>query len=305
MSTLLVSGASGQLGQRVLHHLLHTLQVPPQRVIATTRTPERLVAWATRGVRVRVADFDQPSSLTRAFLGASRMLLISSDAQGPGQRLQQHERAIAEAENVGVTHLVYTSMPDPVRSLVLFAHEHADTEAVLADSRLPGWSVLRNHWYFENLQMLLPGVLARGGKWFSAAGEGLVADIARDDAALAAAHVLAGGFHGRETYTLSGPEALSATQQAQRIAAAIGRSIEVVHVSADDLWRGMAGAGVPKPLAQLLASFDLNTATGHMDQVSGDFERIVGHRPRTLEDWLAANHAQLMAGDGDACANRD
>ncbi len=49
MSTLLVTGASGKFGQRVLHHLLETLQIAPERIIATTRKPEALQAFAQRG----------------------------------------------------------------------------------------------------------------------------------------------------------------------------------------------------------------------------------------------------------------
>jgi|SRR3954470_21623421 nucleoside-diphosphate-sugar epimerase len=49
LDTLLVTGATGHLGQRVLHHLADTLRVPGNRIIATTRKPESLSAWAVKG----------------------------------------------------------------------------------------------------------------------------------------------------------------------------------------------------------------------------------------------------------------
>ncbi len=64
---LLVTGAAGHLGQRVVHHLLHTLGVPAQRVIVTTRQPGKLANLAALGVEVRAADFDDANALAKAF----------------------------------------------------------------------------------------------------------------------------------------------------------------------------------------------------------------------------------------------
>jgi NAD(P)H dehydrogenase (quinone) len=295
MTTLLVTGASGHLGQRVLHHLLDTLNVPAGRVIATTRKPDNLAAWTLRGIIVRGADFDDEASLTRAFQGADRMLLVSTDATMAERRMQQHQRAITAAEKAGVGHVTYTSMPDPKRSLVLFAPDHAASEAALAASKLASWKVLRNHWYFENLFMLLPGVLARGGKWFSAAGDGKMADIARDDVALAAAHELASFSSGKTIYTVSGPEALTTAEQVRLISASIGKPIQLIPVSPENLIRGMVAAGIPEESARLLTSFDANVAAGHMGNVSGDFKKITRRKPRSFADWLGANRATLAS----------
>lgn len=291
---LLVTGASGLFGQRVIHHLLNTLGIEPARIVAGSRTPASLAALASRGVRVVAADFDDAASLATAFAGIDRLLLISTDAlDRPGRRLQQHRAAVAAAEQAGVRHVVYTSMPNPKESAVLFAPDHAGTEDALAASRLPGWTVLRNHWYFENLFMSLPGVLAAGGQWFSAAGEGRLANIARDDLARAAAIVLAGDGEGKTTYTLSGEEALTTSEQAAAIAEALGRPISVIPVPLEGLIQGMVGAGLPPPLAQVFASFDTNTAAGLVGRVTGDYRRITGQAPQRFADWLQANRAAL------------
>ena len=293
---LLVTGASGQFGQRVIHHLLNTLGVEPSRIVAASRKPAALAVLATRGVKVVTADFDDAASLAAAFAGIDRLLLISTDAlDRPGLRLQQHRAAVAAAEKAGVGHVVYTSMPNPKESTVLFAPDHAGTEDALAASTLPGWTVLRNHWYFENLFMSLPGVLAMGGQWFSAAGEGKLANIARDDLARAAAIVLAGDSQGRTTYTLSGEEALTTAEQAAAIAKTLGRPITVIPVPVEGLIQGMVGAGLPPPLAQVFASFDTNTAGGHIARVTGDYRRITGQAPQRFADWLEA-HKGALAG---------
>jgi NAD(P)H dehydrogenase (quinone) len=290
---LLVTGASGHFGQRVLHHLLDTLHVPAERIAAASRKPGALAQWHAKGVTTRAADFDDRASLTSAFAGVERLLLISTDAlDRPGHRLAQHEAAIEAAAKAGVKHVVYTSMPKPEGSPLLLAPDHAGSEAALAASALPQWTVLRNNWYFENLFMALPTVLS-SGKWFSAAGEGRIANIARDDLARAAATVLAATTTGKTKRTLTGAKAYTTGEIAQLVGQTVGKPIEVIQVPVESLVQGMVAHGLPEPLARLFASFDTNTAAGGVADVTGDFTALTGTAPLPLPQWLAANKPVL------------
>lgn len=290
--TLLVTGASGHLGRRVLAHLLETLKVPADRIIATTRTPAALADIAARGVVVRAADFDRVESLAQAFAGAQRMLLISTDAlDRPGVRLAQHRNAIGAAVKAGVKHVVYTSMPQPEGSPVLFAPDHLGTERALASSPL-SWSVLRNAWYFENLFFTLPHLLATG-TWYTAAGEGRIAHIARDDTARAAAAALASSDTANKVYTLTGTEAFTTAEIARLVSATAGKPIQVVPVSDEALVQGMVAGGLPEPVARVFTSLDTNTRLGRMATVTDDFRALTGAEPQGYRAWLAANKAAI------------
>jgi len=297
MSTpdLLVTGAGGKLGQRVLHHLIETYNVPAGRIVAATRKPDSLAAWAAKGVVVRRADFDEPASLASAFAGISRLQLISTDELArPGHRLVQHRAAIAAAEAAGIRHVTYTSLPKAESSAVLFAPDHAGTEAALAASALPEWAVLRNNWYFENLLFALPSALG-SGSWYSAAGEGRIAHIARDDLARAAAASLSGATKGKTTLTLGGATAHSTAEIAALVAKATDRPLAVVPVPVEGLVQGMVSHGVPEPLARVFASFDTNIAQGGLADITDDYRDLTGAEPQKFEDWLAANRTILAA----------
>lgn len=292
---ILVTGASGHLGQRVLHHLLNTLAVPASRIVAASRTPAKLADWAAQGVTIRPLDFEDATTHAAAFAGVERALLISTDAlDRPGRRLEQHQAAIQAMTLAGVQHVVYTSMPNPEQSPLLIAPDHDGTEQALAASGLAGWTVLRNHWYFENLALFLAPALA-SGKWYAADGGQGSADISRDDLARAAAIVLASDETGQRIYTLSGAQALTKADIARRVGAARGKPIEVVAVPLEALVQGMVAAGLPEPLARVFASFDTNTQAGRVAQVTDDFQRITGGAPQSFDDWLAANKAAFMA----------
>jgi NAD(P)H dehydrogenase (quinone) len=105
--TLLVGGGSGFIGRRVVEILLEKKAGP---VIATTRTPEKLADLAKRGVEVRAASFDEPASLAKAFAGADRLLLLSTNLlDGTNARLEHQRAAVKAAVDAGVKHIVYKS----------------------------------------------------------------------------------------------------------------------------------------------------------------------------------------------------
>lgn len=295
MTDFLVTGASGHLGQSVLRHLIDTLKVEPSRIAAASRNPASLSAWAARGVETRAVDFDDDASLDSAFVGVKRLLIISTNAlDAEGTRLRQHKAAVKAAAKAGVGHIVYTSLPNAETSLVTFAPDHAGTEAAIKASSVPGWSLLRNNWYFENLFFSLPQALA-SGQWYSASGQGKLANIWREDQALAAATALSDGFQGQRTLTLSGSKSYTTDEIAALVSKATGKPLAVVHVPLEGLIQGIIGAGVPAPVATVFGSFDAATAAGYLNGDSKDFEALTGRKPRAFEDWLAENAGAFSA----------
>ena len=291
----LVTGASGHLGQLVISNLLETHKIPAQQIIATTRNPEKLANLAEKGVSVRAADFDDTEKLAEAFKGATRLLLISTDAlDRPGHRLEQHRNAIAAAEKAGAGHVIYTSMPNPENSPLLIAPDHEGTEKALATSTLPGWTVLRHHWYFENLFYSLPHAI-KSGTWYTAAGDGKIAHIARQDLANAAAAALASNETAKKIYTISGAKAVTTDEIAKQVSDAVGKPIAVVQVPLEGLVQGMVGSGMPEPIARVFASFDTNTAAGRVADVTADYRKLTGNDNTPFNSWLANNKAAFLA----------
>jgi NAD(P)H dehydrogenase (quinone) len=291
----LVTGASGHLGRSVLHHLLHTSGVAAGDVIAASRKPEQLAELAAQGVQVRRVDFDDAASMETAFADAEKVLIISTDSlDRPGHRLVQHRAAIAAAEKAGVQHLLYTSMPEPANSPLLFAPDHEGTEAAIEASTVPAWTILRNNWYFENVMMSAGPALA-SGHWYSAAGDGKVAHIARDDIgqAIAAALVAAGGE--KKVYTLTGASSYTHRDMAALISAAAGKEITVVDVPVEGLVQGMVGAGLPEPVARVYASIDTMIGHGGLSRITNDFKTLTGREPQRFEAWIESQAPALKS----------
>ncbi len=283
----LVTGASGHLGRSVINHLLTTYNVPAAKIIAASRDTGKLADLAAKGVITRKVDFSETANLKQAFTGAERLLLISTDAMEPGTRQKQHLAAVEAAQAAGVAHVVYTSMPAPETSAVLFAPDHLNTEKALAASSLQGWTVLRHNWYFENLFFSLPQAL-QSGTQYTAAAQGKIAHIARDDLAHADAAALINAT-GKKTYTLSGAEVFTTDDIAKLVSSVTGKSLNVVHVPVEGLVQGMLSAGLPEGMARMFASFDANTAQGGLEGNATDYTTLTGRAPKLFATWLKAN----------------
>lgn len=280
--TLLVTGASGQLGRRVLELLL---QAGHSAIIAATRTPEKLADFAAQGVVVHAADFDDEASLVSAFTGADRMLLISTDAIG--RRLPQQRGAIAAAAKAGVKHVLYTSWVEPNIALPKVMADHHGTERALIESGLD-YTLLRNNLYTDGLLASLPSAIA-SGQLFTSAGDGAIAYVTREDCARAAASALASTQGGHNAYAITGPEALTQTQVAQIASEITGKTITAINLPPEQLKVGMVGAGLPEFVADLLLEFDLAAKQGLAANVSKDVEKLTGRAGMSVRAFLQAN----------------
>lgn len=291
---LLVTGASGQLGAAVLRHLIDTCKVPASTIIAGSRDVAKLSDLASRGVEVRKVDFNDADTLSEAFAGVDRVIIISTDAlDGEGTRLRQHLAAVAAAKSAGIGRIFYTSMPSADDSKVTFAPDHLQTEEAIKASGL-AYTIFRNGWYMENLFMALPQALAHG-QWYSSAGTGKIAHIARDDIARAIAAGIAAPAADNVTYTLTGDTARTTEEIAALTSEVTGKPLAVVHLNDEQLAEGMAGAGVPAPYIPTFVSFDANTREGKIAMVTDDATRLSGAKLTSLKDFLAASKAALGA----------
>jgi len=249
-------------------------------VIAASRTPEKLSEFAKSGAEVRSADFDKVDTLTAAFKGVHRLVLVSTAELSA--RLQQHKNAIQAAEAANVQWVGYTSFIDAAPNDFLGA-SHYFTEVALASSTKLKWTLFRVNLYAEYAATPVPGL----DTIFHASGNGGRAVIARADVALlvSAATVNAEKHYNRLLW-VSGSEALTNDQIAQLYTEILKRPIKAVNLTLEQYKANLIAAGLPAPVAEGYASFEPAAANGRLAIISDDFETIVGHKPTSLKDFI-------------------
>ncbi len=290
--TLLVTGASGQLGRRVVELLL---EKDVGRIVAVTRDPAKLADFASRELEVRKGDFDDLDTLPAAFAGVDRVLIISTDAVGtPGARRKQHTAAVAAAVAAGVKHIVYTSGPAPHPDPdFAIADDHFWTEQAIAGSPV-GWTFLRDNLYAEVALMGLAGAVA-SGKLLTATRGGARGYVTREDCAQVAAAALADGFEGTRILDVTGPAPVTQAEVAAMASEITGRPIEVVDMDVDGVRRALVQFGVPEVYAAMTAFFDREAAYGFYGMATPVVETLTGRPPMSLAAFLEQNRAALAA----------
>jgi NAD(P)H dehydrogenase (quinone) len=281
--TIVVTGATGQLGRLVVESLLDR-GVPAAEIVAAGRSTDKIADLADRGVRVRRIDFTDPATLAEAFAGADRVLLVSSSEVG--RRAEQHRNAIDAAREAGVTLLAYTSIAQAETTTMLLAAEHQATETYLRESGVP-FTLLRNGWYLENYTAQLPVALEHGAI-LGSAGEGRVSAATRADYAAAAAAVLTGEGHEGKAYELGGDHSFTLPELAAEIARQTGTEVAYRDLPVEEYAQVLVGAGLPEQAAAVFADSDRGIARGELLVESGDLSRLAGRPTTSLTDGLAA-----------------
>ncbi|AMB59665.1 NmrA family NAD(P)-binding protein [Microterricola viridarii] len=288
--TLVITGATGQLGTLVIDALLRN-GTPATQIVATGRNEQRLAALRERGVRTAVADYSDRVAFERAFAGAEAVLLISGSEVG--QRVAQHRTVVEAAQAAGVARLVYTSAPRATSSALILAPEHKATEELIAASGIPA-TILRNGWYTENYAGAL-GQAATSGEIVASVGDGRVASASRADYADAAAVVLADASHVGQIYELSGDVAWTHADLAAVATELLARPVTYRNLSPEQHLAALADAGLDAGTAGFVVALDGNIRDGLLAETSGDLARLIGRPTTPLQEGLAPAADEALA----------
>jgi NAD(P)H dehydrogenase (quinone) len=278
---ILVTGATGKLGSKVVDSLLKS--IPASELAVSVRNPEKAEGLRARGVEVRQGDFDRPETLDNAFKDIDRLLIISADGDNE-TRIRQHTDAVQAAERAGVKFIAYTSLANATESKNLMAPPHVATEAAIIKTGIP-YSFLRNNWYLENEIGSIQGALA-GAPWITSAGEGKVGWALQQDYADAAAAVLVGNDHENTVYELSGP-LLTQDELASALGNVLGEKVAVQQVSDEKYAEIMKGLGLPDFVIPIVVGIQESIRNGSLEVESNDFEKVLGRPVTPINEALA------------------
>lgn len=284
---ILVTGATGKLGTKVMEALLKT--VPAEQLAVSVRDTSKAEKLRVRGVEVRQGDFENPDMLEKSFAGVDRLLIISTDGDNE-TRIRQHTNAVAAAERAGVGFIAYTSIAKATESKNFLAPTHQTTEEAIKKTGIP-YSFLRNNWYLENEIPSIQGVLA-GAPWLTSAGDGKVGWALQQEYAEAAATVLAGSGHENTVYELSG-KLLTQEELAAALGSVLDKEVPVQQVDDAAYAEIMKQSGLPDFLIPMLVNIQKGIREGTLEVESEDFEQLLGRPLTPIQEALKKIIAEI------------
>jgi NAD(P)H dehydrogenase (quinone) len=281
---IVITGATGVLNGATAEHLLARL--PAGRLAVVARDLGKARAFADRGVEVRYGDYAEPASLPAAFAGADQLLLVSS-SDPAADAVALHGAAIDAAVQAGVGRVLYTSHQGAARDTPFRpGRDHAATEQLLAESRLP-WTSLRNGFYMHSLEWLL-------GPWretgiIAVPGDGPVSWTSRSDAAEAAAAIIlsGGAYDGPVTITAGGTPTFR--DIAGIVSDITGRAVRLELRDPEDWISSQTAAGTPEFIARFLLGMYQAAADGFFAGTDPLLHTVIGREPQAVRDYLGQN----------------
>jgi NAD(P)H dehydrogenase (quinone) len=283
MEKVLVTGATGQLGSRIVQQLLR--KMPAASIVAGGRKAEKAQKLVEQGVEFRPFDYDAPASLDAALAGVARVVLVSGT--DVGRRVPQHGAVIDAALRAGVKLLAYTSILRATESPLLLAAEHRGTEELLAARRLP-YILLRHGWYNEN-NTNSAKLSIQHGVVQTSAGDGRFSTASRDDYAEAdATLILRGGHEPGQRYELAGSTSFTKQEYAELLSRKSGSKVACMRLTQEEHKAALEKAGLPPPVADIISNSDANAGKGWLFDDSRTLEKVIGRPTTTIEQSLDA-----------------
>src|SRR5215813_10307534 len=211
---ILITGATGNIGTE-LTKLLSAQKVPFRAMVRSSKDVSKLAAL--EGAELVVGDFNEEETVANALKGMERAFLLTNTSE---QAESQQSTFVDTASRAGTKHIVKLSQwAAEANSPVRFLRYHAAVEQKIKSSGL-AYTFLRPNLFMQGL-LAFREPIAKQGKFFAAIGESKITAVDVRDIAAVAAAALTEDSHEGKTYNLTGPEALTHREMADKLSDAL------------------------------------------------------------------------------------
>ena len=282
---ILITGATGNNGQE----LIRQLTAMGHRVRALVRKPAE-AAKLGGNIEVAPGDFDLPETLESALQGVEKAFLLTPVAE---HFVQWQKDFIEAAQRAKIKHLVkFSGMGAHARSASELLKLHAEADEILRSSGVP-FTILQPNSFHQNILSSANTIKAQGVFYWPLKNASQSTVDVRDISAVAAKVFTSSGHQGK-TYVITGPEALTFQQAAEKLSSVLGRKIQYVDVPISAAADGMRNSGMPDwnvhAVSDLLAYF----ATGAAATVTDTVPRLLGRPATSFEQFVKDHRAAFM-----------
>ena len=282
---ILVTGATGKIGTALVEQL--QARKTPFRALAHSETSlERLTAQGVDALRVADLKRADPA----AFAEVDRLFLLTPG--GPEQA--DLERSFIDlARQAGVRRVVKVSALGADDESVSLLGSHRESEAYIRASGLE-YTFLRPNLFMQNLAALDAALVREQRAIFNSAGDGKVSFIDVRDVAATAVAALCGEEHSGQTFELTGREALSYGDVAQKLSEQLEHPVRYVPLD-DEAYRGaLVAAGLSAWYAGGLVDLYRFYREGKAAAVNDAVERVTGRAAGTMDAYLTDNRSAFV-----------
>jgi len=280
---ILLTGATGKAGSLIANEFAQKRE--SVRILVRDRTKAKRLEKVPTAEIVE-GDMSKRSSLGSALKGVNRVLMIS----GPSMDLVETQCTFIDAcKSAGVRHVIkFSGLDARPETTFPFGLMHKKVEEYLESSGL-AWTHLRPTGFMQEYLRETPGIIHEGALYF-ALGDVKLNPIDLVDVAKVGFLLLRDGGHEGAQLPMTGPEALSMAEVADRISRANGRTVRYVAVPPIARRQALIAHGVPPEFADALdRQVEERLKGGLESQVDLSTHKLFNIRPTTFLEFAQRN----------------
>jgi uncharacterized protein YbjT (DUF2867 family) len=286
---ILLTGATGAAGSLIANEFVR--ERVPVRVLVRNRVKAAELEKVPT-VEIVEGDMSKRSTLGPALDGVERVLMISA----PVMDMVETQSAFIDASKAaGVRHVIKFSGLDARPDTTFpFGIMHKEIEEYLEKSGL-AWTQLRPTGFMQEYLRETPSII-QDGTFYLALGDTKLNPIDLADVAKVGFLLLRDGGHEGARLHMTGPEALTMTEMADRISRAVGKTVRYVAVSPIQRRKALLAHGVPLEIADALDKQVEERLTGGVEsQVDLSTHQLFNVKPTTFLEFAQRNAAGFGA----------
>ncbi|WP_426421207.1 SDR family oxidoreductase [Bradyrhizobium genosp. A] len=284
---ILLTGATGLAGSFVMEEIVRTQR--PVRILVRNR---RKVAHLEQVPTAEIVegDMSKRESLRAALEGVTRVLMIS----GPDTQMVEKQCTFIDAcKEAGVRHVIkFSGLDARADSAFRFVRMHKQIEAHLENSGL-AWTHFRPSGFMQVYLREIRDIVG-AGELRLPLGETRLNPVDLVDVGKVGFCLLRDGGHEGAKLDMTGPEALTISEIADRLSQASGRPIRYVSVAPAERRRALLARGISSEFADALdEQLEERLKGGAESRVDLSTHELFGIRPSTFLQFAKRSSAIL------------
>jgi len=299
MTTILVTGATGTVGNEVVKQLVSSSDHNNIVIRAAVHSQDKADNFKIYGKSVETVnmDYNKSETIADALNHVDKLFLLTLPA--PDMAVYSNLLEEIREYDGNINHIVkLSSMAAAAEETGLgttIGRIHREEEKIIEESKIP-FTFLRPPAFMQNFITQFGYTIRTQDAFYVPAGDAKISFIDVRDIAAVSVKALTSNDNQQykgKAYMITAQEAISYRQAAEILSKQVGRRISYMDIPEEDARKAMKQNGMNDWLIDAIMEFYTIIKAGHASKTTNEVEQIIGRKPISFNQF-AKDYAEFF-----------
>ncbi len=281
MKNILITGATGNIGSRLIEHL----RGKDFNVNAGVRNIEKSKSFKGNNIGLAEFDYDRPETFANAFSGIDKLFIVPPMDPDFTPRFRA---AIDSAKKAGVKYIAKLSVNGADKSSEnTFQKLHGEVEEIVKNSGIP-FVTINPAEFYQNYLNFYSASIKNEGKIYLPQGNAVKSMIDADDVAAAFVAVLTEDGHEGKVYNATSYDYTN-HELAAIFTKELGKPVEYIDIPEEEAKNAMESYSMPEWFIKAMMQLHYAWKQGWMVAPHDDLLSLIKKTPKTFNEFVIEN----------------